>query len=121
MDVVSGVRKGIGVLGDIGIKAGEAAVIAWQPWLGWPIIKQFWEGLIEHFTDAALKAMQDGSTTVLIPIINTASALAAEEESSKLKALLENEKTKAEDLSNELVEWKKKYAELIRMRIATPG
>lgn len=120
MDIVSGVRSGISIIGDAGIKAGEAAVIAWQPWLGWPVIKQIWQGILERFADAAIKAMQDGSTIILIPIIETAKAEAADEASTKLQALLDNEKTNAEDLAAEVAEWKKKYAELIHMRVATP-
>lgn len=43
------VRNTVGELTQKGISAAEAALIANQPWLGWPIFKQFWEAAFSYF------------------------------------------------------------------------
>lgn len=120
MDLASVVRQAIKVAGESGIKAGEAAVIAAYPWLGWPVIKQLWTAVIEKFLSGYIKSLMDESTKILIPIINENLAEAAEAESEKLKALLDNSKTTEAELSRELEIWKRKYSDLIRMRVAAP-
>ena len=121
MDIVSAIRQGIGVLGEAGIIAGEAAAVAAYPWLGWPIINQIFKAVVEKFADAAIKTMEDESTVLIVPVIDQAQANAASEASLKLQKDLEDSQTTQEELARDLDEWKQKYADLIHMRHATPN
>lgn len=119
MDVVSGVRAGIDIIGEAAVAAGEAAAIASFPFLGWPVVKQIWEAILEKYTTAVLVEMQNSSTRILIPIIDDAQGDAATAAAAKLQATLDAQAAQSEEVTRELSDLKEKYAELIRMRQST--
>lgn len=41
--------KSVGELTSVAITTAETALIAYQPWLGWPVIKQLWESAFSYF------------------------------------------------------------------------
>lgn len=120
MDVVEGVRKGIKAGGEAGVSAGEQAVEAAHPWLKLPIINWLWRSILEKFTDAIIKALMDKSTEILIPIINTHAASAAQEASDRLQKIIDEGKATEAELNAEIEKWEEKYEALIRMRRSTP-
>lgn len=120
MDLISAVRQALKFGGEAGVKAGELAAEAWAPWLKLPIINWLWKNILEHFTDALIKAIMDKSTEIIVPIINTYAASAADKASEELKKVIEDKNATQAQLEAEIERWEKKYEDLVRMRRATP-
>lgn len=118
-DVVSDVSDIIGIIGNAGLDAGEAAVIQAYPWLGLPIIEQIWEAVLGSFISAVLIAMEETSTRILIPFIDQGQADAANAAAAKLQKDLDDANASQTAIQGELDDLKKKYADLIHLRLPT--
>lgn len=60
------IARAIKNLGNAGVKAVEALIIADVPWLAWPGIKQTWQLLLGWVAGYFLTALQNGATFTVI-------------------------------------------------------
>ncbi len=117
-DILSGADEGIAVLADFALKAGETALIAEFPWLGFPIVKQIWEFLVGQLEAKIVVELQNGAAVIIIKANVEAQKSAADAAASALAKAQEG----VDDAVHQktLDDFQKTYADLIRTRISTP-
>lgn len=62
------VNKIISAMDNAGVQVVEAMIIADVPFLGWPGIKQIWEGFFAWIASYFIKAEENGATFAVIDI-----------------------------------------------------
>lgn len=61
-------NKLVSALSNAGVQAVEALIITDVPWLGWPVVKQFWEIPFAWVAGYFTKAAQNGVTFAIIDV-----------------------------------------------------
>lgn len=110
----------IGAVGEVALEAGEAALIAAYPFLGIPGLKQLWEFFVNRLAAYVIVELQKSSNVIIIKMTDAAQGTAADDASIALKKAQDDPNTTPEELANARADFKKKYADLIRTRVATP-
>jgi hypothetical protein len=118
-DAVSTANSVISAVGEVALQAGEAALIAQFPFLGLPVIKQVWEYIANKYAQAVLAELEKGSAAVIITADETAKGKAASAAAATLSKTQNNPKATAEEKQRAKEDFKAKYSDLIRTRIAT--
>lgn len=114
MDAVEVGNTIIGVVGEVALKAGETALIADFPFLGiWPL-SMIWEYFANKYAEKVIVELQKGDANIIIHITDANEA----KDAKKAADALSTATPETEDAARE--EFKKRYGDLVRTRVATP-
>lgn len=119
-DAVQVADKVIEVVADVALSVAETAIIAEVPFLGLPVIKQLWEYFARMLMSKLIEQLQNSSTIMIITGQNDLRAQEAGDAATALRAAQADPTITPEKLQGAKDDFKKKYADLIRERIATP-
>lgn len=118
-DAVSVVDSAESAIIRVAVEAGEAALIAEFPWLGLPIIKQIWEFFVSRLSEKVILALQKGTNIQIIDFGDAKKNEAAKQAKDQLQGVLNDPTSTAEARADALAAFRAKYADLVRMRVAT--
>ncbi len=119
-DLVQTVDKTIGAAAEVAIAMAEASIIAAQPWLGTPVLKQVWTFIAEKYAHQVILSFMGATNNVIIDFGNEEKNQAAVDAKNELQSVLEQPEVDSQAKKKAKDDFKKKYADLIRQRTATP-
>ncbi len=98
----------------------EASIIAAQPWMGAPVLKQVWTFIAEQYAHKLVLAFMTVTNNAVIDFGNEEKNQSAKEAKDELQAVLEQPEVDPKAKKKAKDDFKKKYADLIRQRTVTP-
>ena len=110
----------LGVVGEVALEAGEVALFAALPWLNIPVVRQVVQLIAGWLAGQVLLQLKAGSNVLIITFENAAESSAAKGAAQVLQVVQADPNATGEERQNAVNDFKKKYADLIRQRVATP-